>query len=217
MTTPTPSTRINRSSSIAATLFGLLATITGTSAQAQCVCSPREYSVSFDLAQDCATTNEIAGLPGIVDFVRCNAALIEVNRVQIIEGGYYDTIIKSTVVDYDPPVTSGTIEYVSKSTELISGVDLEDQAGDIIPLQIFVILRGNDVNGTAISAIYRPYANIRYTNECGSPIEFDDSGLGNIRFVSTSRCIFYINNTLSTGTLTHAHHCSHHTHNMFDR
>lgn len=197
MTAPTRSTRCINRSSIAATLFGLLATIAGAQAQVpQCVCSPQKYRVSFDLAQDCDNTDEIAGLPGILGASQsCNPSLATVTQVQIFEAGYDTNIIKSTVVaDYDPPgVTSGTIEYTSISTELISGVDLEDQAEDIIPQEIFVILQGNDINGD--DAVFSAIATIVYTYECGSPIDFQNSGLGNIRFVSTSRYVYFISTT----------------------
>jgi len=84
---------------------------------------------------------------------------------------------------------------------------------DVIPLGIFVILWGNDVDGNAINAIYRPYANIIYTNECGSgPIEFDNSGLGNVNFVSTTILMYFVSATHYPLELL-----SHHTHNMFDQ
>ena len=222
------STRTNRTA-IAATLLGLLATIAGTRAQAvpECVCSPRIYSVSFDLAQDCANTNDIEGLVSGVSapttFQRCNSDLIEVTQVQIIEEGY-NTNINTTEIPFEPPVTSGTIEYISKSTELVPGVDLEDQAEDVIPKQVYVVLWGNDQSGEAISIRSRPEFNIIYTNECGSnpsPIEFDDSGLGNVIFVSTTILIYFVstthyihwNSSRCSSLLSHPHH----THNIFDQ
>jgi hypothetical protein len=194
MTTPTRSTRINRSS-IASTLFGLLATIAGAQAQGpQCVCSPREYSVSFDLAQDCDNNNnEIAGLPGILAAVRqsCNVDLIEVNQVQIEEYAPQNLPIVTTF-NFDPPVTSGTIEYTSISTKLISGVPLEDQL-QFVPLIIRVVLFGNNGND---ETVLRDAVAVFYTNECESgPIDFRNSGLGYDSFVSTSRYVYFISTT----------------------
>ncbi|KAL7448606.1 hypothetical protein ACHAWC_000764, partial [Mediolabrus comicus] len=172
---------------IAAALLGLLATIARTRAQAECVCSPRKYSVSFNLAQDCANTDEISGLPGILDrrfMKKCNSELIEVTQVQIFEEGYEQNI-NTPVIDLDTPVTSGTIEYTSKSNELQPGDDLDDQVDNIIPIGISVYLLGNDQNGGPIGLQDAPYASITYTNECGSgPIVFDDSGLGNFNLTT---------------------------------
>ena len=193
MMTPT---RANRAA-IAATLLGLLAAIAGTRACEEvpdCVCSPRKYKLTFDLAQDCENTNEIEDLPGIrfasigpTKWTACNPDLIEVTQVQIIEEGTCGTIVSSDTF-FDPPVTSGEIEYTSKSTELQPGVDLADQVDvwDIVPLEIYVRIMGKDASGNDISIIRSPYSNIVYSNECGSgPIVFDDLGLGFVNFVST--------------------------------
>lgn len=178
------STTINRTA-IATTLLGLLATITGAQAQAQCVCSPRQYVVSFDLAQNCDNTNDIRGLPGIQsafpDF--CNPQLSEVTQVIIDEN---DSMLGSvpirTVIDVDPPAKSGDILYTSMSDELNAGVRLEDQL-DRAPSAIVVQMFGNDEDGNRVS---RPFlSQISYTNECGSgPIDFQNSGLGYHSYVS---------------------------------
>jgi hypothetical protein len=153
---------------------------------------------------------------------KCNSELIEVTQVYIFEEGYEQNINKQLTV-FDPPLTSGTIEYTSVSTQLQAGVDLDDQVDNIIPIGIAVYLLGNDQNGDPIPLASAPYASITYTNVCGSgPIVFDDSGLGNVRFVSTISIYFCINNTLSTG-IVHTCTCSSllsrhiHEHDMFDQ
>jgi len=152
--------------------------------------------VAFDLAQDCQSTDDISGLPGIADvpfdLKKCNSELIEVTQVLIDEEGL-DRIKRSTY-DFDPPVTSGTVEYTSETTELQPGVPLANQV-DIIPSEMYVYLSGNDANGNPISLASTSSTNIIYTNECGSgPIEFSDSGLGNVIFVSTIS-IYFVSTT----------------------
>ena len=191
------STLTNRTA-IAAALLGLLATIAGTQGthDLECVCSPRKYRVAFDLAQDCANTDDISGLPGIQDFrfdlQNCNSDLIEVTQVQIDEEGL--NRIKRSTYDFDPPVTSGTVEYTSASNDLLPGVPLANQV-DIIPSEMYVYLSGNDANGNPISLVSTSSIFIVYTNECGSgPIVFDDSGLGNFNLVSTIS-IYFVSTT----------------------
>ena len=148
--------------------------------------------------QDCASTDDITGSPGIeMTFKSCDSEMIVVNRIEIIEEGTCENINR-TVIDYDPPVTSGNITYISKTTELVQGVPLADQLGvwNIVPQQILVLLSGSDVNGNPISGRFAPSTDIVYTpNECGSgPIEFNESGLGNVRFVSTIS-IYFVSTT----------------------
>jgi hypothetical protein len=147
--------------------------------------------------QDCASTDDITGSPGIgITYKSCDSDMIEVTRVEIIEEGTCENI-NQTVIDYDPPVTSGNITYISKTTELQPGVPLADQLGvwNIVPQQILVLLSGNDEDGNPISGRFAPSTDIVYNNECGSgPIEFNESGLGNVRFVSTIS-IYFVSTT----------------------
>jgi hypothetical protein len=218
------STRTNRTP-IAATLLGLLAAITGTRAQADlglgalkadldllvpitgtraqadlCVCSPLKYQVSFDLTQDCLSTDEIAGLPGIADAnQQCNfnPDLNKVTHVQITEINVGGDLISQYTQEFDPSVTSGTVDYTSVSYRaILPDLDLEYQLG-VIPGGILVDLFGTTDEVTL--PISR--ALIYYTNECGSgPIVFNDSGLGNIELVSTTSICF-----VSTALYPRAH------------
>jgi hypothetical protein len=183
------STRTNRTA-IAAILLGLLATIAGTRAQDLCVCSPRKYSVSFDLAQDCDSTNDIAGLPGILSaFTYCFDNVKEVTRAEIIEY-YYSTVSKKwkTVFSF-PEVTSGEVDYTSVSNKLQPGVSLGDQVDDA-PLGITLNLYGNDEDGNPV-LLLAGRSGIVYTNECDGtgPINFQNSGLGYVRLVSITMSI----------------------------
>ena len=198
---PMTSTCTNRTS-IAATLLCLLATISGTRAQAECVCSPRKYRVAFDLAQDCDSTNDIRGLPGIYDaFTFCWSTNVKkVTRVEIFE---YDPTVrenKNKTFYFDPPVTNGTVDYTSVSNELQPGVSLEDQS-NLVPFFISVAPFGNDEDGNPVrfsagsSTIYylhSPLADARFACDGTGPIEFNNSGLGYVRLVSIIISIYFV-------------------------
>ncbi|KAL7459529.1 hypothetical protein ACHAWC_011249, partial [Mediolabrus comicus] len=177
------STRTNRTA-IAATLLGLFATIAGTRAQDLCVCSPRKYKVAFDIAQDCQSTDDISGKPGVEDAAQfCSPYVKEVTRVVIKEYNKITGAPIETPFYFDPPVTSGEVEYTSVSNELITGVPLKDQS-NLVPVSIYVRLWGNDENGQPVMN-YPITSFMHYTNECnGSPINFDNSGLGYVSFTT---------------------------------
>ena len=165
---------------IAATLLGLLATITGAQAQAQeppeCLCSPRIYKLAFNLGQDCPNTNEVEDLPGIVaggSFQQCSS-LKEVARIRIVEV-LSSLGPKTTEIQVDPPETSGDITYESLSTSVP-----DENKVNFAPVSIEVTLfENNNELGPSSDAT------IAYTNQCGTgPIAFDNSGIGYISIVS---------------------------------
>ncbi len=199
ITTITMTSSTTNRTAIAATLLGLLATITGTRAQApppECVCSPRVYSVSFDLAQDCATT-DIRFIPGLGSIsVGCRSSLLKmVTQVVITEygpGGGIQPSIKE--VRQSITGTSGTVPYTSASNDLQAGAPLEDQSiSTVVPGSIRVVLEGNDQNGNPLT--FPPRVSIGFTNECnGTPINFQNQGIGYLRFVSIMS-IYFVSTT----------------------